>query len=170
MTAAALLELLDALDRAPALRGRLPELLVPAGAVDLAPLGPCVDLPGIERGQLSGCRWSLPDGRGLHLHRLRGGRWRFHLDHVDPLRHPLAHLAADTAALAGLALGTLAAAPVAALAGPRLAVAVALLGGVLGAHLPAREPLTVELCPDGALWAIRETHGNATSGLKLLRT
>lgn len=111
-------------------------------APDLHPCAPSA-LPAVDAGQLADCRWSLDDGpEGLHAHLRADGRLRLHLDRVDPLRDVPGHLAADTAALAGAALGALAGLMLIA-AHPLLPLAGVAIGAALGARVDRRPAMTV---------------------------
>ena len=89
-------------------------------------------LPAINHGQKRDCRWSLSDGRSLHAHWFDGYS-RFHIDRIDPTRDGLGHLARDTKAFEGAAIGGL----VAALLGLTFGAAGASGGLALGAAVGA---------------------------------
>ncbi len=85
-------------------------------------------LPSVNQGQCEDSRISRGDGSSLHVH------WfcdrpvvRFHRDRRDPRKDPLGHLALDTNAVLGAALGT-----VLGLLVPEVRIFTALVGGALG--------------------------------------
>lgn len=64
------------------------------------------DLPAIDHGQDRDIRYSLYDGRSLHVHLFSRRRVaRFHVDQVDPRRDELGHVIRDTDVVGGAGLG-----------------------------------------------------------------
>ena len=119
---------------------------------DRASLGTCPDcaIPGQPNGQHGDWRIAAGEGQGLHGHIFRD-RLEFHLDLVDACRNAVRHLAHDTKAVGGAAIGALVVGGIAALAGAKApAVAAAAAAGavgcgVVGAYLPARSKRVIEL-------------------------
>jgi hypothetical protein len=89
---------------------------------------------GLPVGQKKDCRFSLRDGRSLHLHWMEKVAC-FHVDLKDPVRDPLGHLAQDTNILEGVALG---AAMGSLSRNPWGALLGAVFGGLIGAQNPPR--------------------------------